>query len=138
MWETLRRNPISAFAVLCVACTAAFLGWLNWRLLRVIESPDWCSTALKAERISTETKGGLTSCVDLLKVQVEAVATGFHISTGGFVFVLVVLVVVVVAGAKASGKLPGGVEFNVSKDAEKAAEEVAGAAVDKAEEIKGG
>jgi hypothetical protein len=135
--NTIARNPISAFAVLCVAATSAFLGWITYRMLRVLESADWCSNALKAERISTETKGGLTSCVDLLKTQLEAVATGFHISTGGFVFVLVVLIVVVVAGAKANFKLgKDGIEGNVSRDVEDAADEVAEAAVDKAEEIK--
>ncbi len=116
MWDTLKRNPISFFAVLCVACTSAYLGWITYRMLRVLESPDWCSKALQAERVSVEARGGLTSCVDLLKTQVTAVATGFHISTAGFVFVLVVLIVVVVAGAKANFKLgKDGIEGNVSR-----------------------
>jgi hypothetical protein len=136
---TLARNPISTFAVLCVASTAAFLGYMTLRMAKVLESPSWCGNAIQAEKISPGTSFvGLTSCVEMLKIQLQSMSTGFHISVGAFAFSLVVLIVIVVAGAKASGKLPGGVEFNVSKDAEKAAEEVAGAAVDKAEEIKGG
>ncbi len=135
---TVAKNPISAFAVLCVACTAAFLGWMTYRLLAVLESPAWCAKAIQAEKVSPgSTYVGLTTCVELLKIQLTAVATGFHISTGGFVFVLVVLVIVVVAGARASGKLPGGVEFNVSRDVGEAADKVAGAAVDEAATIKG-
>lgn len=137
---TLAKNPISTFAVFCVACTAAFLGVMTWQMLAVLSSPEWCSTALKAERISTETKGGLTSCVNLLKTQLDAVSTGFHISTGGFVFVLIVLIVVVVAGAKASGKIsPTAVEFDVGRqDANAAAEHVEQGAKDAAQEVKEG
>ncbi len=138
LFNTLARNPISFFAVMCVASTSFFLGWLTYRLIGVLESPDWCSKALQAERISTETKGGLTSCVDLLKTQLEAVATGFHISTGGFVFVLIVLIVVVVAGAKANFKLgTDGIEGNVSRDsAADAADHVVKGAEDAAAEVK--
>ncbi len=137
MWETLKRNPISAFAVLCVACTAGFLGWLTYRLIGVLESPDWCSKALQAERVSTEKQGGLTSCSELLKVQLEAIATGFHISNGGFVFVLIVLIVVVIAGAKANFKLgKDGIEGNVSRDAPAAAQAVPDTAQDTADVIK--
>ncbi len=137
---SLAKNPISFFAVLCVAGTGGFLGWLTYRMLKVIESPDWCSKALQAERISTETKGGLTSCVDLLKTQLEAVSTGFHISTGGFVFVLIVLIVVVVAGARAAGKLgPTGMEFDMGRDPAKlAAEHVEQGAHAAAEEVREG
>jgi hypothetical protein len=115
--QTIARNPISLFAVFCVACTAAFLGWLTYRLVAVLESPAWCAKAIQAEKVSPgSTYVGLTTCVELLKIQLSAVATGFHISTGGFVFVLIVLVVVVVAGAKASGKVgSSGVEFDMSR-----------------------
>src|SRR5688500_5417785 len=110
-WITIAKNPISLFAVFCVAATAWFLRDLTYLLLSVIESPGWCSKAVLAER-ATDSKTELTSCVVLLKIQLEAVATGFHIATGGFVFVLIVLIVVVVAGARASGKVgPTGVDF---------------------------
>ncbi len=141
-WRTLlatnARNPISAFAVLCVACTAAFLGYMTSRMASVLESPNWCGTAIQAEKISPGSSYiGLTTCVDLLKIQLEAMATGFHITVGGFAFSLIVLIVVVVAGARASGKVAG-MEFNVSRDAGAAAEQVADAAVSEAEAITSG
>jgi hypothetical protein len=136
--NTLARNPISTFAVFCVACTAAFLGFMTHRLLDVLESSDWCGKAIQAEKISPgSTYVGLTTCVDLLKIQLGAVATGFHIGLGAYAFSLVVLIVVVVAGAKASGKIPGGIEFNVSRDAEEAADHVVAGAQDAAAEVKG-
>jgi hypothetical protein len=115
--QTIAKNPISLFAVLCVAATAAFLGVLTYRLLVVLESPAWCAKAIQAEKVTPgDTYVGLTTCVELLKIQLSAVATGFHISTGGFVFVLIVLIVVVVAGARASGKVgAGGLEFDMSR-----------------------
>lgn len=115
--HTLAKNPISTFAVFCVGCTAAFLGFMAHRLLTVLESSAWCGKAIHAEKISPgSTYVGLTTCVDLLKIQLEAVATGFHISLTAYALTLIVLIVVVIAGARASGKLPGGVEFDVSRD----------------------
>lgn len=137
--RTLAHNPISAFAVLCVAATAAWLGFMSYRMIAVLESPAWCGKAIQAEKISPgSTYIGLTTCVELLKIQLQAIATGFHISTGGFVFVLIVLIVVVVAGAKASGKVgSGGLEFNVGRqDAVAGAEHVKQAADEAAEEVK--
>ena len=136
--RTLSRNPISFFAVLCVAATAGFLGYMAYQLLQVLTSPSWCSSAIQAEKISPgSTYVGLTTCVSLLTIQLQAVATGFHISLGAYALTLVVLIVVVVAGAKASGKLPGGIEFDVGADpVAQAADKVAGAAVDQADAIK--
>ena len=136
--NTVARNPISLFAVLCVSCTAAFLGYMSDRMLTVLESSNWCSKAIQAEKITPgNTYVGLTTCVDLLKIQLGAVAKGFHTGLYAYAATLVVLVVVVVAGARAAGKLPGGIEFDVSKYVEEAVEKVADAAVDKADEIKG-
>jgi hypothetical protein len=135
--RTISRNPISLFAVFCVACTAAWLGYMSHRLLTVLESSAWCGKAIQAEKVSPgNTFVGLTTCVDLLKIQLEAVSTGFHIALGSFAFSLIVLIVVVVAGARASGKVAG-MEFDVSRDASAAAEQVAEAAVDEADKIKG-
>lgn len=135
LWRTIARNPISLFAVVCVALIAAFLAYMSSRLLTVLESSDWCAKAIQAEKITPgNTYIGLTTCVDLLKIQLQAVATGFHVSIGAYAFSLIVLIVVVVAGARASAKLPG-MEFNVSRGAEEAAEQVADAAVAEAEAI---
>lgn len=137
--QTLAKNPISLFAVLCVASTAAFLGVLAWRLLVVLESSEWCGKAIQAEKISPgQTYVGLTTCVDLLKIQLGAVATGFHISLGSFALTLIVLIVVVVAGARASWKIgKEGFEGSVSKDrADHAADHVVEGAKDAAAEVK--
>jgi hypothetical protein len=135
--QTIARNPISMFAVLCVSCTAAFLGYMSDRMLTVLESSNWCAKAIQAERITPgNSYVGLTTCVDLLKIQLQAVAKGFHTGLYAYAASLVVLIVVVVAGARAAGKLPGGIEFDVSKDdAPAAAQAVAAAATDKADEI---
>jgi hypothetical protein len=140
--QTVARNPISLFAVLCVAGAAAFLGYMTSRMASVLESAKWCGTAINAEKISPgSTFVGLTTCVDLLKIQLEAMATGFHISVGAFAFSLIVLIVIVVAGARASGKIGAtGLEFDVNKHAaaEQGAEHVLAGAADAAAEVKGG
>lgn len=137
--ENLRTHPIRAFALICVAATSAFLAYLALKLIGTLSSPSWCSTALQAERITAkDTFVGLTACVDLLKIQLSALALNSQIVIGTFALCLGVLVVIVIAGARLAGKGPGGVEFDVSTDpAARAADEVAGAAVDKADEIKG-
>lgn len=137
--QTLAKNPISLFAVLCVAATGSFLAFMARRMMGVLESTSWCSTALQAERITAkESFVGLTTCVELLKIQLSAIATGFHISTGGFVFVLIVLVVVVIAGARASWKISAtGIEGNVGKhEADAAAEHVVAGAKEAEAEVK--
>lgn len=115
---TLAKNPISTFAVLCVMATGTFLGYITLKLLAVLSSPDWCAKALQAERITPgNTFVGLTSCVELLKLQVQAEASALLISMGGYNLTLIVLIVVVVAGARASGKMgASGVEFDVGKE----------------------
>lgn len=138
--QTLAKNPISFFAVLCVAAAAAFLGYMTLRMAGVLESSGWCAKAIQAEKISPgSTYVGLTTCVELLKIQLSAMATGFHISVGSFALTLIFLIVVVVAGARASAKLgAGGMEFNVGKHAEvAAADHVVEGAQDAAAEVKG-
>lgn len=137
--ENLRAHPIRAFALVCVAATSAFLCYLVLKLIGVLSSPSWCSTALQAERITAkDTFVGLTACVDLLKIQLNALALNSQIVVGTFALCLGVLVVIVLAGARLAGKGPGGVEFDVSSDpVAQAVDQVAGAAKNEAEEIKG-
>ena len=113
---TISRNPISFFAVICVASAATLLYFITDRLLDVLESPKWCANAIQAEKISPGTTfKGLESCLELLKMQLSAMGTGFHIALGAFAFSLVVLIVVVVAGARANFKLGSqGIEGSVS------------------------
>lgn len=137
--QTLARNPISFFAVLCVMATGVFLSYVTLRLLGILTSPEWCAKSIQAERITPgNTFVGLTSCVALTMEQVKALSTALLISISGSNFVLIVLIVVVVAGARASGKMgPTGMEFNVGKhEADKAAEHVVAGAKEAAAEVK--
>lgn len=138
--DTIARNPISFFAVICVAVIAALLWFMADRMIAVLETPNWCANAIQAERISPQNfGGGLSNCVELFKIQLSAVATGFHITVGGFVFSLIVLIVVVVAGARASLKLSQeGIEGDVSRDPVSAAEHVVAGAEEAAEEVTEG
>lgn len=130
-----RDQPVRAFALLCVAVTSGFLAYLAILLIRTLSSPTWCGTALQAERITAKDSFvGLTACVDLLKIQLNALALNSQIVIGTFAMCLGVLVVIVIAGAKLAGKGPGGIE--VAIDAQKAADRVADAAVDEADHIK--
>jgi hypothetical protein len=140
VWTEIKKHPVRFFALLCVACTAAYLGVLAWRLVGTLSSPDWCSRALQAERITPgATFVGLTTCVDLLKLQIESLATNSHIAIGAFALVLVVLIVIVIAGARLAGKGPGGIELNISPDeaAAAGAEHVRQGAERAEQEVKG-
>lgn len=142
-WRTLihalAKNPISLFAVFCVACTAGFLAYMSDRMLGVLESSDWCAKAIQADRITPgSTYLGLTTCVDLLKIQLMAVAKGFHTGLYAYAGTLLVLVIVVIAGARAAGKI-GSAEFDISRqDAVEGAVHVEEAAHQAADEVKGG
>lgn len=130
-------NPIRAFALVCVAATSAFFAYLAYWLISILSSPEWCAKAVQAERITPgNTFAGLLGCIDILKMQVGSLAQALLIVIGTFALCLGVLVVIVIAGAKLAGKILGN-EVNVSRDVEEAADEVADAAVDKADEIKG-
>jgi hypothetical protein len=132
------NNPISTFAVLCVAATGGYLAYMTDRMASVLESSGWCAKAIQAEKISPGTTYvGLTTCVDMLKIQLQAIATGFHISVGSFALTLIVLIVVVIAGAHATFKAgSGGIEGSVGRDAPQAAQAVADSAQTTADVIK--
>lgn len=142
-------RPIRAFALVCVATTSGFFAYLAIHLIGILASPDWCGKALQADRITPGTSFvGLVACMDLLKMQVAALAKALLIVIGTFALCLGVLTVIVVAGARLVGKLFGQ-EFDVDQigqprgpvpppnatPATKAATEVAGAAATKAAEI---
>lgn len=134
--HTISRNPISAFAVLCVALVGFYLAYMTNALLSVLTSPNWCATAIHAEKITPgNTYVGLTTCVSLLTIQLQALATGFHITAGSFALTLIVLIVVVIAGAHATFKAgSGGIEGSVGRD--EAAQAVATSAQTTADVIK--
>lgn len=97
------QQPIRFFAVMCVAITSAYIMWMGYHLTTILASPDWCGKALQASRISTQNFGGLTACVDLLKIQLKALAENSLIYAGVIALCLLVLIVIVIAGAKLSG-----------------------------------
>jgi hypothetical protein len=140
-------NPIRAFALICVAATSGFLGYVNLKLIDLLSSPEWCSKAIQAERITPgNTFQGLTGCIDILKIQLNALAKVLLINSGTFAICLGVLVIIVVAGARFVGKLFGN-EVDIDQigqprgpapapsPAAKAATDVAGAAATKAAAI---
>jgi hypothetical protein len=110
------NNPIRVFALFCVAATSGFFGYLAVHLIGILQSPDWCGRAIQADRITPgSTFVGLTGCMDLLKMQVGALAKALLIVIGTFALCLGVLMVIVVAGARLAGKLFGN-EVDVSRD----------------------
>lgn len=137
--QTLAKNPVSTFGVLCVAATGLFLAYMAIWQTNILSSPDWCNRAMKAEKLAEGSRlDAALACVGLQKVQIEAIALDSHINHGGFVLMLLFLTVVVVAGARASAKLTAtGVQFDVGKhEAEKAAEHVVEGAKEAAAEVK--
>jgi hypothetical protein len=108
-------NPIRVFALTCVAATSGFFAYLAIHLIGILQSPDWCSRAIQADRITPGTTFvGLTGCMELLKMQVGALAKALLIVIGTFALCLGVLMVIVVAGARLAGKLFGN-EVDVSR-----------------------
>lgn len=97
------EHPIQSFAVMCVAITSSYVMYMGYRLTTILASPDWCGKALQAQRISSQSFGGLTACVDLLKIQLKALAENSLIYAGVIALCLLVLIVIVIAGARLSG-----------------------------------
>jgi hypothetical protein len=134
-------NPIRGFAVLCVAVTSGYVMWMGWRLSNILASPDWCSKALQAERITPGNSFvGLTACVDLLKIQLKAIATDSHVFAGVVAMCLLTLIVIVIAGgrlqfAASKSGISGNMSSAEDEAASAAAAQTAGAAVAEAGKI---
>jgi hypothetical protein len=135
------HNPIRGFAVLCVAVIAAYIMWMGWRLSNILSSPDWCGKALQAERITPgNTFVGLTACVDLLKIQLKAIAVDSHVFAGVVALCLLALIVIVIAGGRlqfsaSKTGLSGSMSSAEDEAAASAAAQTAGAAVTEAGKI---
>lgn len=121
MWSVIKKNPISTFAVLCVAISGLFVGYMIIWQTGILTSPDWCKRAMGAEKVAPgqtteQTLEALKSCNSSLLVQLNAIATDSHIDHTVIGIVVVVLIVVVVAGARASWKLStSGFEGSVAR-----------------------
>ena len=114
------KNPITLFAVICVAVTSAFVMYMNYELLQTLSGPGWCRTALGAEK-SSATDGtikGLDACVGLLTIQLKSLANNSYIFGGVIALCLLTLIVIVIAGGKLSFNATAtGVNANIGKDA---------------------
>jgi hypothetical protein len=134
---TERRNTLRSFALICVATSSAYVMVMGWRIIEILAAPQWCARALGAGNIigKDKTVQGLEGCIDLLKIQLGALRVSALILLGTLALCLLVLMVIVIAGGKMSfrfDKTGGGADFG----RDQAVDEVAGAAVEKAEEIK--
>ena len=118
--QSIKEHPIRFFALICVAATSIFLMVVALRLLNVLSSPDWCSKAIQAERITPgNTFIGLTACIDLLKLQLGSISIDSHIVFGSFALCLLVLIVVVIAGGKVDLQLDKtGGKIGISRDSQ--------------------
>lgn len=139
MWSVIKKNPISAFAVLLVAAIGIYIGIINFKLTEVLSGPGFCGKAVGADKLTpgTQTVAVLNGCIDLLKLQVSALGTNSHIFAATMGLCVTVLIVVVVAGARASAKAnTTGFEFDVGREADKAADHVVEGAKEAAAEVK--
>lgn len=131
---------LHGFALACIAVTSGFLIWLTMHLVDVLSKPNWCFTAIGADKVaSTVGAAGnldaLTACVGLLSLQVRALAIDSHIAIGTLALCLAVLVVVVLANARVQLKASAdGGEASIGSAAE-GAKATAEAAGQKADEI---
>jgi hypothetical protein len=96
------HNPIRFFAVICVAVTSAFVMYMSYLLIQILSSPEWCGKALQAEKISSQNFGGLTACIDLLKIQLNSLAKNSYVFGGVVAMCLLTLNVIVIAGGRLS------------------------------------
>lgn len=122
MWDVLKKNPISAFAVLLVGVVGGYLIYMSVWQTTILASPNWCAKALGAERAAPgqdpkQVLETLRSCNEMLLVQLNAIALDSHIDHSTFSIVIIVLIVVVIAGARASWKLStSGIEGSVGRE----------------------
>jgi hypothetical protein len=132
----IKNQPIRFFALVCVAITSGYVMWMGWRLSNILTSPGWCNRTISADEVTSGTFDALQACVGLLGEQLKATALNSHIYAGTIALCLLALMVIVVAGGHLSFQAPGG--FGGSVGAGEAADKVADAALNKAEEIKEG
>ncbi len=132
-------HTIRTFALVVVTATSAFVMGMSYWLTTILAAPDWCARAINGEKLTGgRATSAIEGCRDLLFKQVGSLATNSHIFAGVIAMCLLVLMVIVIAGGRLSfSASKTGVTANVGKDdVPAAAEAVAEAAVDKAEQIK--
>lgn len=133
------RNTIRSWALAAVALTSlALIGFGSW-LIYLLAIPDWCGRAIGASKSAdARPEYAVGGCFSLLNKQVEALSINSFIALGTLALCLAVLVVIVLAGGKLSFKANrDGVDVDMSHDAGEAAQTVADAAQDQADQVKG-
>lgn len=140
LFSFVKNQPVRAFALLCVAVTTAYVMYMGVRHTDILSGPGWCNRTLQADKMAAASNfDALQSCIGLLSIQLKAIALDSHIYAGVVALCLLALMVIVVAGGHLSfAASKEGLSGNLGSGPAQAADEVAHAAVDKAEEIKGG
>lgn len=134
-------SVLRVVAIAGVAIISAYVMWMGFRLNETLSGPGWCRTALGAEQASSTdgTIKGLDACVGLLTIQLKSLSTNSHILFGVVALCLLVLIVIVIArGHLDLSVSKTGASASIGTEAEAAADKVASAAVQKADEIKSG
>lgn len=135
MKHMTRRSSVALVGVSSVF----IMGLLIWQT-RILTEGKWCSRALSAEQL-TSSHGdhridAMTACIGLLKDQVDYIGLSHLIGMGVIALCLLVLVVIVLSDARLELQASkDGFSLNTSKDAGKAAQEVADAAQEEADDI---
>lgn len=139
---TQPRNTIRTFALVCVAVTSVFVIGMGIWLTFILSARDWCARAIGAAQSAERPSAAISGCFTLLHDQVAALAWNSHIFAAVIGLCLFVLMVIVIAGGRVSFKASKeGISGDIVRDdaplppAAAAAQQVAGAAAEKADEI---
>ncbi len=134
-----KLTPLTKIAIWIVSVITLFIMVISSVLIYLLQS-DWCAIAVgNAKYVNGRPETAITGCIDLLKLQVGALATQGWISNVGLVSVLFILMVIVIARGKANVDASAtGLKVNVSGNeaVDIAADYVKDAAADAAEEVK--
>jgi hypothetical protein len=142
--ETAERKAgkwLITFALVFAAAVVTFGAYQRIRQTNILATPDWCARAINAEKLTPGRQE--TSCGELMKIQLKAVATNSHIDAGAQAIALIAIILLVVAGGNLTLAVSKtGANLGLSRSQREAAaagaNEAAGAAKDKADDIAGG
>jgi hypothetical protein len=131
------RNSIRTYALVAVSVSSvALIGYTCW-LIYLLGVSDWCGRAIGAVKATdSRPEFAVSGCFSLLRQQVSALSIDAFIALGTLALCLAVLVVIVIAGGKLSFKASkDGVDVDMSKEPEQAAQFVASKAQDAADTV---
>lgn len=129
------------FAIVFAFILVIFTGYQRTRQTSILANESWCGRAIQAEKLAGERKD--TSCGDLLRVQLKAVALNSHIDAVGHQIALLSLMIMVLAGGNLALNISkAGATIGLGRKEQQAvavaAKETAAAAEDKADTIAKG